>query len=146
MTKNDIFEHVAALAYPLPRSDEVEPPEALPDAHEHTWEQRAEYAENLRGAWDAEDADPLLTEIERVRVQREALDRQLRELIAYGREFAGGHRPYPLATLARAAGLGSHSSARTFYGDEEIAAVATATGVKRRSGPLTNSSTNDRDT
>jgi hypothetical protein len=56
----------------------------------------------------------------------------MRQLVAYGREFVGP-RPYPLAALAAAAGLANHSSARTFYGPDEIGAVAGLTGARRRS-------------
>lgn len=135
MAGTDIFDHIAALAHPLPTSpSEVNPPEALPDAQDHIRDLRQDYADNLRGAWEAEDHDPLLTEIERVRKQRAELDKQLRELIAYGREFVGP-RPYPLNTLANAAGLGSHSSVRTFYGEAEIEAVIKRTGAKRVTKP-----------
>lgn len=131
MAGNDIFDHIAALAHPLPTSPaEVDPPEAFDDALDHVRELQEEYAHNLRGAWEVEDLDPLLTEIERVRKKRAKVDQQLRELIAYGREFVGP-RPYPLNTLATAAGLGSHSSVRTFYGEAEIESVATITGAKR---------------
>ena len=131
MAAKDICDHVAALAHPLPTSpSEVEPPEALPDAQDQIREDQENYAHNLRGAWDDADIDPLLSEIEAVRRERSKLDHQLRMLIAYGREFVGP-RPYPLNTLATAAGLGSHSSVRTFYGEEEIEAVAAITGAKR---------------
>lgn len=131
MTATDICDHVAALAYPIPTSpSEVNPPEALPDAQDQIRDDQIEYAHNLRGAWDGADIDPLLSEIEKVRQERSRIDRQLRMLIAYGREFVGP-RPYPLNTLAAAAGLGSHSSVRTFYGEDEIEAVAAITGVKR---------------
>ncbi|SDY00695.1 hypothetical protein SAMN05216215_1018117 [Saccharopolyspora shandongensis] len=133
MAGTDIFDHIAALAYPMPTDPaQCDPPDLIADAQDHVRELREDYAHNLRGAWEAEDWDPLLTEIERVRRQRDEVDRQLRQLIAYGREFVGP-RPYPLATLAKAAGLGSHSSARTFYGEDEVAAVAAVTGAKRTS-------------
>ncbi|MFC7342039.1 hypothetical protein [Saccharopolyspora griseoalba] len=135
MAAKDICDHVAALANPLPTSpSEVQPPEALPDAQDQIREDQDNYAHNLRGAWEAEDIDPLLTEIEMVRKERSKLDHQLRMLIAYGREFVGP-RPYPLNTLATAAGLGSHSSVRTFYDEDEIEAVAAITGAKRITKP-----------
>lgn len=128
----DIIDHLAALAHPLPRSpEEIDPPEAFDDAVDQIRQCRQDYADNLRAAWDGTDLDPLLLEIEQVRAAREDADRRLRQLVAYGREFTGP-RPYPLAALAQAAGLGSHSSASTFYGQKEIDAVATATGAKRR--------------
>lgn len=128
----DIFDHIAALTHTLPSSpEEVSPPESFDDAVDQIRQRRHDYAENLRAAWDGADIDPLISEIEKVRRRRHEVDRQLRELVAYGREFVGP-RPYALASLAQAAGLGSHSSARTFYGEEEIAAVSAATGAKRR--------------
>lgn len=140
----DIIDHLAALAHPLPRSpEEVDPPEAFDDAVDEIRQRQEDYADNLRAAWDGTDIDPLVLEIEHVRAEREAADRRLRQLIAYGREFVGP-RPYPLATLATAAGLGSHSSARTFYGEQEIAAVAQATGAKRRTKPSASSGEEDR--
>lgn len=135
MAGTDIFDHLAALAYPMPTDPaEFDPPDLLADAQDHVRRQREEHAHNLRCAWEAEDLDPLLTEIEHVRRQRDEIDQQLRRLIAYGREFVGP-RSYPLATLAKAAGLRSHSSARTFYGTAEVDAVAQVTGAKRVTRP-----------
>ncbi|NYH79006.1 hypothetical protein FHR84_002340 [Actinopolyspora biskrensis] len=130
MAKRDIFDDMAAFAHPLPSSPEqVPPPDAFDDATDGVLEQREDYAANLRAASDAEDIDPLLIEIEKVRRQREHYDRLLRQLVAYGREFVSP-RPYPLAMLASAAGLGSHSSARTFYSEKDITDVAANTGAK----------------
>ncbi|ASU77264.1 hypothetical protein CDG81_01875 [Actinopolyspora erythraea] len=130
MAKRDIFDDMAAFAHPLPSSPtQAPPPEGFDETVKELLEQREDYAANLRAASDAEDIDPLLAEIHKVRHQREHYDRLLRQLVAYGREFVGP-RPYPLAMLASAAGLGSHSSARTFYSEKDITDVAATTGAK----------------
>lgn len=130
-------DHLAALAMPLPTSPEqVDPPEAFDDAVQETLARRIEYADNLRAGWDAADQDPLLGEIRKFARRRSELDRDLRQLVAYGREFVRP-RPYTLAKLAEAAGLANHSSARSFYGSSDVAKVAAATGIKARPVPPT---------
>lgn len=132
MTTRDMCDHLAALALAVPTSpDQIDPPEAFDDVVDQIHDRREDYAENLRAAWDGADVDPLLAEIGNVQAERAELDRQLRRLVAYAREFVGP-RPYPLATLATAAGLGSHSSVRTFYGPTVIDEVAAITGAKPR--------------
>jgi hypothetical protein len=81
---------------------------------------------------DDVDVDPLLAELGRMRQERDACERRMRQLVAYGREFVGP-RPYPLAALA--AGLANHSSARGFYGADAISEVAALTGAKQRRQP-----------
>ncbi|GAA2569503.1 hypothetical protein GCM10010398_69310 [Streptomyces fimbriatus] len=63
-----------------------------------------------------------------LKAQKEAVDAQIRRLLAYGREFHGS-RPYGLEELARRAGY-SFSGVRTAYGETEIRQVAAQTGRK----------------
>jgi hypothetical protein len=67
------------------------------------------------------DSDPLVTAVRSARQRRDTADRDLRLLLAYGREFYRP-RPVPLAILADAAGF-SISGVRTSYGPAEIATV-----------------------
>ncbi len=138
--RRDLCDDLAALALPLPTSaDQVSPPpDALDDAIEDIQRRREDYAEQLRVAYDGGDVDPVLAEIRKTRRARSAADQRLRQLIAYAREFTGP-RPYALAGLAEAAGLANHSSARTFYGPDEVTVVAAIIGAKRRATTPSNS-------
>ena len=128
----DVCDDVAAVVVPVPVAGQVDPPELFDDVAAEVRAEQREYAERLRVAYDEADVDPVLAEIVRLRRERDRCERRMRQLVAYGREFVGP-RPYPLAALAAAAGLANHSSARTFYGPEEIGAVAGLTGAKQRS-------------
>ena len=140
MAATDIYDDLAALALPLPDSpDQVDPPEAFDDACDAVRERRIAHAAQLRGAELGDNQDPLLTELAQASRARAAADEQLRRLVAYGREFQ--RRPYPLADLARAAGLGSHSSARTFYSEDTVADVARLTGATPYRRPGNNPTT-----
>jgi len=95
--------------------------------------QREIFERYLRVA-DANDTeshgDILVGEIERARTEmREAEDR-MRMLIAYGRGFITP-QPYPLKTLAAAAGM-SISGTRSAYTDDETVAVAARIGRRPR--------------
>jgi AraC-like DNA-binding protein len=70
--------------------------------------------------------DPLLLALDDLKVQKEAVDARMRQLLAYGREFHGS-RPYGLEELARRAGY-SASGVRTAYGKTEIRQVAAQIG------------------
>ncbi|WP_158013060.1 hypothetical protein [Streptomyces sp. Root369] len=70
--------------------------------------------------------DPLLIALGNARAAREAADREIRRLLAYGREFRGD-RPYQLEPLAQASGL-TPSGIRTAYGSSEIDTVARCIG------------------
>ena len=97
---------------------------------DHTEDERAELASNLRLAWDEGGEDPLLTSLQRARDRMLAAERDLRLLLAYAREFAEP-RPYRLEDLARAAGM-SISGVRTAYDHDEITQVAEMTGLQPR--------------
>ena len=71
--------------------------------------------------------EPLLSALAAAVARRDEADAQIRELLAYGRAFAGPH-PYTLSELAEASSM-SISGVRTAYGPEDIAAVAEATGL-----------------
>ncbi|MEV5898551.1 hypothetical protein [Streptomyces sp. NPDC052127] len=60
----------------------------------------------------------------------EAADREIRHLLAYGREFHGD-RPYKLEPLAQASGM-TPSGIRTAYASSEIQTVARQIGRARR--------------
>lgn len=135
MTRRDIFVDLSHLARPVATKAELEASDIPEDVHtdirQDQEESRLQYEENLRQAWDAnDDFDPLLNEIAGARREMLDAERRMRELIAYGREFIEP-RPYRLEDLARAAGM-SISGVRTAYDDDEIDAVAQATGAKRR--------------
>src|SRR5690606_19933856 len=108
-----VFEEIAAILHPMPEPGAVEPEEAYSTVCEEIDEERKETAEALKRAWDAADAEPLLSAIACARARKEAAEEEIRRLIAYGREFTLP-RPYTLAHLADAAGM-SISGIRTAY-------------------------------
>jgi hypothetical protein len=120
------IEELAALRNPLPEPGSVTPEDCYADACEQVGEQRKDDALRLEAASDGLGADPLLLALEDLKVQKEAIDAQIRHLLAYGREFHGS-RPYGLEELARAAGY-SFSGVRTAYSETEIRQVATQIG------------------
>jgi hypothetical protein len=131
MSWRDIFSDVAAVLHPAP--------EPTPDEEDHdgfqAWrdgavEAQARTAEDLRRAWEEGEQDPLLSALAGARQAKEEAEQQIRELLAYGREFVQP-RPYTLSDLAAAAGM-SISGVRTAYGHRDVDAVATTTGAKPR--------------
>ncbi|WP_031509604.1 hypothetical protein [Streptomyces megasporus] len=124
------LEAIAAIAVPLPQPGDVTPADAYDDALQDALEQRKKLADNLEGAWLAEDHDPLLTVLAAARDRRRRAEAEIRRLIAYGREFTRP-RPYRLEDLATAAGM-SVSGVRTAYREEDVDAVAETTGLTPR--------------
>ncbi|OIJ85074.1 hypothetical protein BIV25_45055 [Streptomyces sp. MUSC 14] len=98
------------------------PEDCFPDALEQALKDREEYAESLQDLCDALKEDPLLVALGNARARKEAAETEIRQLLAYGREFHGG-RPYKLEPLAEASGM-SLSGIRTAYKDTELEAVA----------------------
>ncbi|MFF8196747.1 hypothetical protein ACF05L_39250 [Streptomyces bobili] len=97
---------------------------------------RANYAFALEAQHDDQREDPLLIALGNARAAREAADREIRHLLAYGREFHGD-RPYKLEPLAQASGM-TPSGIRTAYTSSEIQTVARQIGRaadSRRSRP-----------
>ena len=92
--------------------------------------ERAELADHLRLAWENGDEDPLLSCLAGARERMLAAERDLRLLLAYGREFASP-RPYRLEDLARASAM-SISGIRTAYDDDEVEEIAKITGLEPR--------------
>ena len=131
MSRRDIFADVAAILHPLPR------PQDGKDDHDGFQEMRAQAAEDqertaekLRLVWEEGDQDPLIYALVSARRAKEQAEQEIRELLAYGREFVQP-RPYTLVDLAGAAGM-SISGVRTAYGHGAVAAVAAATSAKPR--------------
>ncbi|MFF5639520.1 hypothetical protein [Streptomyces sp. NPDC012825] len=122
----DGTQELAALCHPLPEPGSVTPEECFTDACEKTVELREEEAFRLEAAGEAMGVDPLLLALDGLRTQKEAVDAQIRRLLAYGREFHGSH-PYGLEELARRSGY-TFSGVRTAYGEREIRAVAEQIG------------------
>lgn len=70
-------------------------------AREEAEQAREDYAFALEAQHDELQEDPLLIALGNA---REAADREIRHLLAYGREFHGD-RPYKLESLAQASGM-----------------------------------------
>jgi AraC-like DNA-binding protein len=70
--------------------------------------------------------DDFLGQLAALRSTRDQFDRDIREYLAYAREFTRP-RPYTLAELAEAAGM-SISGVRTAYTPADLDAVARALG------------------
>ncbi|MFD4723049.1 hypothetical protein ACFWOY_31370 [Streptomyces sp. NPDC058423] len=75
--------------------------------------------------------DDFLSQLAALRSIRDQFDRDIREYLAYAREFTRP-RPYTLAVLAEAAGM-SVSGVRTAYTLDDLDAVAHALGRAPRS-------------
>lgn len=71
---------------------------------------------------DPHNAQQLLNYLTELRSHRDAIDRQMRRVIAYAREHVKP-RPYRLADLAEASGY-SISGVRTAYSPDDTAIVA----------------------
>ncbi|NBM15441.1 hypothetical protein [Streptomyces sp. GC420] len=119
-------EELAALRHPMPEPGTVTPEDSYADACDQVAEQRKRDVLHLEGASDSLGTDPLLLALDDLKVQKEAVDTQIRRLLAYGREFHGS-RPYGLEELARRAGY-SVSGVRTAYGEKEIKQVTAQIG------------------
>lgn len=135
MANRDIFSDLACLLRPVPEY----PGDAAPTHELEAWSAMREEAErdrehvarDLRLRWDnADDYDPLLSEIGTARAAMIEAEQRMRLLIAYGRELVEP-RPYKLDDLARASGM-SISGVRTAYDDDEVAEVSRLTGARPR--------------
>lgn len=132
----DLIEDIAAIHIPLPTPGSVTPEDCFPDALEQALRDRQEYAGSLEAMCDDLEEDPLLVALGNARARKEAAETEIRELLAYAREFLGA-RPYKLEPLAEASGM-SVSGIRTAYKDGEIDAVTLQVGRKpdsRRTRP-----------
>ncbi|MFY1686183.1 hypothetical protein ACN265_32185 [Micromonospora sp. WMMD730] len=132
MSRRDIFTDVAAILHPLPQPTEAaeEDRDGFLEWRRQAAEEQRDAAESLRLSWEEGDQDPLLGALSFARRTKEEAEQQIRELLAYGREFVQP-RPYTLGDLAAAAGM-SISGVRTAYGHRDVAQVADATGAKPR--------------
>jgi hypothetical protein len=128
MVTRDLIDNITALVV---RADlEGQPADVHDDILTWAEDERAELAGQLRLAWDEGGEDPLIALLERARDRMLAAERDMRLLLAYGREFAQP-RPYRLEDLARAAGM-SISGIRTAYDQDEVGEVAAVTGLPSR--------------
>ncbi|MEV1248701.1 hypothetical protein [Nonomuraea sp. NPDC049750] len=130
---------MAAIQHPMPAPGTVEPEEMYSDACWKVDEERKESALYLEMLSDNEAVDPLLAAIESARASKERAEEEIRQLVAYGREFIRP-RPYTLNDLAAAAGM-SVSGVRTCYDHTQVAAVAEALGRASREWRATDSGT-----
>lgn len=122
----DLIGDITAIRIPLPQPGDVMPQELYPEAREEAEQAREQYAFALEAQHDELQEDPLLIALGNARAAREAADREIRHLLAYGREFHG-ERPYKLESLAQASGM-TPSGIRTAYGNSEIDTVARGIG------------------
>ncbi|MEU6071941.1 hypothetical protein ABZ864_47865 [Streptomyces sp. NPDC047082] len=124
----DLIGDIAAIRNPLPQPGDVTPEDLYPDAYDQAAAEREEYKVALQAQCDDLEEDALLLAIGNARAAKEAADREIRLLLAYGREFHG-ERPYKLEPLAQASGY-TVSGIRTAYADQDVAMVTR--GIERR--------------
>jgi hypothetical protein len=122
----DLIGDLAAIRNPLPQPSDVTPQELYPDALAQAEQGRENYALALEAQRDDLHEDPLLIALGNAHAAREAADREIGHLLAYGREFHG-RRSYGLVGLAEASGM-SISGVRTACTGREIDAVARQIG------------------
>ena len=128
----DTFTDVAAIVHPFPQPPDS-PATDLDGYHaacQQTEQDRQDTISQLRLGWEEADLDPLVSALASARRAKEDAERQIRHLVAYGREFVQP-RPYTLGDLAEAAGM-SVSGVRTGYDHHDVDAVAEATGARAR--------------
>jgi hypothetical protein len=131
MSKRDIFSDVAAILHPIPRPEPGEEEhDGFLEMRDQAGRERMETTEELRLLWEEGERDPLISALNGARRAKEHAEQEIRELLAYGREFVQP-RPYTLGDLAAAAGM-SISGVRTAYQHRDVDAVAEATGAKPR--------------
>lgn len=128
----DTYVDVAAILNPLPEPQEADRgiDDSFQEAAEAATAERLATVERLRLAWEEGEVDPVLDAVAAARRVRERAEEEIRQLLAYGREFVSP-RPYTLAELAEAAGM-SISGARTAYDHQDVEAVAHLTGGRPR--------------
>ncbi|MFI5688214.1 hypothetical protein [Streptomyces sp. NPDC051636] len=121
------------------------PEECFPDVLDQALKDRQEYADSLDALCDDLKEDPLLVALGNARARKESAELEIRQLLAYAREFHGD-RPYKLEPLAEASGM-SVSGIRTAYKDSELDAVTLQVGRKpdsRRPRPTADKAARDR--
>jgi hypothetical protein len=116
MNGRDLCEDIAAILRPVAQGGD----DSADASVEQQLGARRELAEALRAAW-GDGADPLLSQVQEARRRRLQDEQDLRNLIAYAREFMHP-RPYRLIDLAEAAGL-SISGVRINYDKDDVALV-----------------------
>ncbi|MEO3799267.1 hypothetical protein [Nonomuraea sp. B1E8] len=125
----EITEELAKVLIPEPVKDEDEEPTDYAARARSASEARNTLVGELMMAAGASPAeDPVLARLGELAAQRREIQRQIRLITAYAREFVRPE-PYRLRALAEAAGM-SISSIRTAYDAEDKIAVATRIGRK----------------
>ncbi|TDD17615.1 hypothetical protein [Nonomuraea diastatica] len=125
----EITEELAKVLIPEPVKDEHEEPDDHAARAKSASEARNALVGELMMAAGASPAeDPVLARLGELAAQKREIQRQIRLITAYAREFVRPE-PYRLRALAEAAGM-SISTIRTIYDTEDKIAVATRIGRK----------------
>ncbi|WP_341955333.1 hypothetical protein [Microbacterium sp. LWH13-1.2] len=127
---DDIIDIILPLPDPAPDDWDERSRKAREAVREEVATKRGIYEHHLRTG-DGADGDGLaedflISEIRLAGVDMRDAEERMRMLIAYGREFISP-QPYPLKTIAEAAGM-SISGTRSAYTVDEITAVAARIG------------------
>lgn len=139
----DLIGDIAAIRTPVPQPGDVTPEEFYADAREQAEQARKDDATNLQAQCDGLDEDPLLLALGNARARTEAADREIRLLLAYGREFHG-NRPYKLDPLAEASGMTPPASAPPTAAVKSKPWPARSTGRRTVTGPGRTETGNDQ--
>ncbi|RCW45148.1 hypothetical protein DFQ14_103112 [Halopolyspora algeriensis] len=131
MALRNLIDDLSWLAYPKATPDNVNPPELADDAESDFADRRERLAQQIQAAWEGGDIDPLIGQLSEARARRDAADREIRLLMAYGREFTGTRPDYTWESLAAAAGL-PYSTARNAFDEDDIATVSEILGTEPR--------------
>ncbi|MCP2357733.1 hypothetical protein HD597_004753 [Nonomuraea thailandensis] len=123
----EIARELAKLLIPLPQRERDESNDQFGERLKLAWKQRHTLTgELLMSARASELDDPVLARLNELKIQKEDIQRQIRLIVAYSREFIRPE-PYRLKTLATATGL-SISGTRTIYSSDDVALIATRIG------------------
>lgn len=131
MTARNLIDDLTWLEHPQATPQNVDPPELADDAESDQADRREDLAHRLQAAWDGGDIDPLLGQLQAARAARDAADRKIRLLMAYGREFTGTRPDYTWESLAEAAGM-PYSTARNAFDEDDISTVAATLDTEPR--------------
>ncbi|MFG1709068.1 hypothetical protein ACFLIM_38345 [Nonomuraea sp. M3C6] len=131
----EIAEELAKVLIPEPIKGEDEDQEDYAGRADSVRRARSALVGELTMAAGASPTeDPVLARLAELATQRREIQRQIRLIATYAREFVRPE-PYRLRALAEAAGL-SISSIRTVYDTEDKITVATRIGRKDTKGTV----------